>query len=300
MAQVGLHGVYVDAWGCRANLFRSSLSRFGCQSPLATFRRGLGRAGCSGPGRSPRYVSELGAGGVGVDPLRSDVQRVRVGYRAWRVGSGGLLWPLSDVRRAWRRGVNTARCNCETGLSLSFEWALVNGQRVLERAPAHDAPAEACACGLYSWRRPKRMWGSDDRYVRGDLVAGAVASWGRVQVHETGLRAEHACIVTLSFPATIGEAARARLSDVAERYHVDLVALNELEAAASVHGSPLPDTLMPPRDDTDEHPDERSPSRGETSRIDARRLTQQLARSIGRSTAFGNGTHPNASTSSRS
>jgi hypothetical protein len=202
-------------------------------------------------------VSELGAKGFGLEPAAIPTfSECVVGYRAWRVGSGGLLWPLSDARRAWQPGVNTARCNCETGLSLSFEWTLVDGHRVLERAPAHDAPADECACGLYSWRRPKRMWGSDDRYVRGDLVAGAVASWGRVQVHETGLRAEHACIVTLSFPATISEAARARLSGVAERYHVELVPLNELEVAASIHGSPLPDTLMPPRDDADDLPDD--------------------------------------------
>lgn len=79
-------------------------------------------------------------------------------------------------------------------------------------------------------------------------MIGAVASWGRMQVHDTGLRAEYACVVTLAYHETIAPGALERLGRIATRYRVELVPLAELEEAASLHGTPLPDTLGPPED----------------------------------------------------
>jgi predicted secreted Zn-dependent protease len=64
-----------------------------------------------------------------------------------------------------------------------------------------------------------------------------------LQVHDTGFRAEYACVVTLSYHGTAD--ALTVLRAIASRYRVDLVTLAELEQAASRHGSPLPDDLRP-------------------------------------------------------
>lgn len=77
-------------------------------------------------------------------------------------------------------------------------------------------------------------------------MLGAVASWGAIQVHETGFRAQYACVVTVACPDEVGELGKARLQRIADRYGAELVALVDLQDAAGRHGSPLPDDLRPP------------------------------------------------------
>ena len=169
-----------------------------------------------------------------------------IGYRAWSADRDDRLWPLTDNRRPWAPGINTARCNCHVGNDLEFDWTWHDGRRVLGPAPPHDAPDGACSCGLYSWRRPRAAWAVDPKCACGRVVVGAVASWGRMHVHKAGFRAEHACVVTLATPPDATDAARAQLARIARRYRVDVVALPQLECAASRHGAPLPDTFVPP------------------------------------------------------
>jgi hypothetical protein len=176
-----------------------------------------------------------------------------LGYRAWMIDDQDRLWPIADHRVAWEPGINTARCNCATPGTLAFDWSWRDGRRVLEPHPAHEAPSAECTCGLYSWRRPRRDWTSDASLARGSRVCGAVASWGQIQVHATGFRAENACVVSLAYPPGIGVDAMRKLERVAERYRVELVPLDRLEEAASRHGSPLPDSLQP-----QDEPDPRS------------------------------------------
>lgn len=171
-----------------------------------------------------------------------------VGYRAWVIDADDRLWPASDYRLPWVPGVNTARCNCAVPGALSFDWSLRDGRRVLEPHPRHDAPAADCTCGLYSWRRPRPRWKTAPRLRDGSMVCGAVASWGRLMVHGDGFRAEHACVVTLTYPADTEPGVLEKLRRVAEKYRVDLVRLDQLEEAASRHGSPLPDTIRPDPD----------------------------------------------------
>lgn len=199
-----------------------------------------------------------------------------VGYRAWVLDEDDRLWPLTQIGgrhgsqsstqpdfatrtttsdeqllfpngkpRAWEQGINTARCNCAGLNGLSFELSWHEGRRVLERVPGHAAPDEECECGLYSWRRPVDAWSHDPRCAAAALVVGAVASWGRLQVHGDGFRAEHACVVTLAYPEDTDPGALTKLHRVASLYHVELVPLSELEEAASRHGTPLPDSLRP-------------------------------------------------------
>jgi hypothetical protein len=100
-------------------------------------------------------------------------------------------------------------------------------------------------CGLYSWRRPPTAWSVTPAPDGERLVVGAAASWGHLQVHAEGFRAEHACIVTLAYHHDTPPGEMAVLERIAARYRVDLVPLADLEQAASRHGAPLPDALRP-------------------------------------------------------
>jgi hypothetical protein len=165
-----------------------------------------------------------------------------IGYRAWRADDQGLLWPLYSRRDPWLPGTNTARCHrsWQTRLALRWLWG-ERDQRVF--APAsHSAPAQGCACGLYTWRRPSRRWNEHPALCTPPRVVGAVASWGHIQVHADGFRAEHACVVALAYPDSHPDAGRA-LDPIATRYRVEIVPLSDLERAASRHGSPLPEEL---------------------------------------------------------
>jgi hypothetical protein len=183
------------------------------------------------------------------DPGRQEVPTFTdcvVGYRAWHADTLGHLWPIGSRRRPWLPGINTARCNCGTAASLRFEWSWCQGRRVLEPAPAHAAPDRDCTCGFYSWRRPRQSWYEAPGPGSPLLVVGAIASWGHLQVHRDGFRAEHACVVTLAYhPGTHPDALKT-LGQIAARYRVELVPLAELEQAASRHGTPIPDSVGPP------------------------------------------------------
>jgi hypothetical protein len=77
-----------------------------------------------------------------------------------------------------------------------------------------------------------------------DFVPGAVVVWGRVEVHATGMRAEHARIVGLEQPLTSGRKRR-ELDTVAERLGVPVVPHSRLAAVAMAHGLPLDRCLRP-------------------------------------------------------
>jgi hypothetical protein len=187
-------------------------------------------------------MSEFAASGPAEVPAFSECV---VGYRAWRIDSRDRLWPISDRRSPWETGINDARCNCSVDGSTSLDASRRDGRRVPECHPEHEAPDADCTCGLYSWRRPRSGWALDHRLAAGSMVCGAVASWGRLQVHRDGFRAARACVVALAYPPGTRADVVRKLERVARRYRVELVALDRLEETASRHGSPLPDSLRP-------------------------------------------------------
>ena len=171
-----------------------------------------------------------------------------IGYRAWRADDEGLLWPVYSRRVPWLPGVNTARCTRSWSHRLALRWLW--GERdlaVFGAATKHDAPAQDCACGLYSWRRPMQRWFEHPALCTPPRIVGAVASWGRLQVHADGFRAQRACVVTLAYPDHVPRAPSS-LGRIAERYRADVVPLSELEQAASRHGTPVPEALHLRRD----------------------------------------------------
>jgi hypothetical protein len=156
-----------------------------------------------------------------MDAAAPDLVRAVIGFRQWRLHDGGL-WSLHADDR-WGRGLQTARCLGEA---------------------AHDAPApeNQCTCGFYAWYSPTPRTAS---VATADLVAGAVAMWGQVELHAHGMRAQHAMIVALALPFSWG-AKRRRLLAVARELEVPAVAARELKATALEHGDVIPRRMRPP------------------------------------------------------
>jgi hypothetical protein len=138
-----------------------------------------------------------------------------VAFRLWRLRDGTLhsAWAPD----AWPSATMTARCHAGA-------------------APPHDR----CTCGVHAWHSQVPFTATNP--VR-DLVAGAVVVWGRVAVHDTGLRAQHARIVALARP--LGRRKRAAVEEVAARLGVPVVAHRDLVRVASRFGAPVPAVLMP-------------------------------------------------------
>jgi hypothetical protein len=140
---------------------RPALSGFGAliNTPVAISSTHLQ---ASEPQVRPISVSD-GAAPDLVDPI--------VGFRQWRL-SEAALWSLySGVR--W--STTELRATCSPG--------------------RHDptlAPSKGCSCGIYACYDPCPLMAPAGTP---DFVAGAVVVWGRVEVHATGMRAEHARIV---------------------------------------------------------------------------------------------------------
>ena len=77
-----------------------------------------------------------------------------------------------------------------------------------------------------------------------ELVAGAVALWGSIQVHPTGMRGQCARIVALALPITRGRKAL-DLAIAAGELGIELVPHRHLLATAMWHGTPVPRALTP-------------------------------------------------------
>jgi len=143
-----------------------------------------------------------------------DLVEAAIGYRAWHLDADGVLRPWTFSSHPWQPGVNTAGC---------------------ARDHRHRPPVADCMCGLYALCDP-----ADRRLdFRADQAVGAIAAWGDLEVHRTGFRAEHACIVALAIPDRIDPDGRDALERASARYGVPLVSAARLSAEARRHGAPL-------------------------------------------------------------
>ncbi len=150
-----------------------------------------------------------------------------VGYRAWQLGPGGVLFPLAlPAAPPWEPAVNRARCFAGRGHD------------------AHGAPGRHCTCGLHGLHDP-----DDGRLELGHPAVGAIAAWGEIEVYAAGFRAECACVIALADLPSRSTGAHARLRQAAHRYGVRLVSLSALEAEAHEFALPLPDEVLPRRRD---------------------------------------------------
>jgi hypothetical protein len=153
-----------------------------------------------------------------------DLVRPLIGFRQWRLHDRALYSIWTDD--PWPGGLLRARCrgsfDCYAGMCA--------------------AGNPDCTCGVYAWHRQVPIGASPTR----DLVAGAVALWGAIEIHATGMRAQFARIVTLALPVTRARK-RLELAIAAGELSVNLVPHRHLLAAAMAHGTPVPPILRPRR-----------------------------------------------------
>ena len=145
-----------------------------------------------------------------------------IGYRQWRLAGRGLSSVFNDTR--WDRARISACCDSH--------------EHHPEVVPDHH-----CSCGIYAYYDPCPRTASA---LTRDLVGGAVVMWGRVELHGTGLRVEHAQIVALELPLSLGSKRRSVL-EVADRLGVTAVLHRRLRAMAREQGVPVDPSLRPPR-----------------------------------------------------
>src|ERR1700722_10818659 len=143
-----------------------------------------------------------------------DLMEAVVGFRQWRLAGRILTSPYSEV--PWP--CDELHACCTMG----------------DHDPA-DVPSNACSCGIYAYYDPCPRTASA---ATPDFVGGVVTLWGRVELHATGMRAEHARVIALELPLTRGRKRR-DLYEVAERLRLPAIRHGSLKAAACEHGSPL-------------------------------------------------------------
>jgi hypothetical protein len=143
----------------------------------------------------------------------ADLTERVLGYRAWRLDSGGLY--SVSARARWSRRILVADC---------------------PRGGAHGdhaAPVAGCRCGIYALHEPPRSLFDDE------LVWGAVALDGRVLLYGKGLRAERATVLVLAYA---GDEPQPGLARAARALDVELVPFSALIAGAGGRGAePAPD-----------------------------------------------------------
>ena len=151
-----------------------------------------------------------------------DLMEAVVGFRQWRLAGRILTSPYSEV--PWP--CDELHACCTMG----------------DHDPA-DVPSNACSCGIYAYYDPCPRTASA---ATPDFVGGVVVLWGRIELHATGMRAEHARVIALELPLSRGRKRRG-VVEVAQRLGVSAVPHRELKAVAAEHGSSLQRSLRPSR-----------------------------------------------------
>lgn len=85
--------------------------------------------------------------------------------------------------------------------------------------PCEHPPGDDCGCGIYAWLEPgdvRRLLHIEPLVIP---VWGSCSLWGRVHVHESGIRAEHA----YPYELRVSEEHAGHVNDLRGRYGVDVV-----------------------------------------------------------------------------
>jgi hypothetical protein len=184
------------------------------------------------PGRGGAAVGILAASGE-LDPVAPDLTAPVVGFRNWRImRDGPRRGELSSafIPIAWPGPVLRAECR-----------RFGRAEDLLE-AP-HAAPDPACGCGICAYHSPTADFSKVD-YLG---VSGIVTVWGRIVADNAGMRAEQVRIAALGLYSRWTRRQRQAVREVADRFGVDVVDLDDLAAAAGDYGETLPPSLLTPR-----------------------------------------------------
>jgi hypothetical protein len=153
-----------------------------------------------------------------------------VAFRSWRVVDGRLRSVYLPT--FWSEREMTASCLCSESPDPDSPRA----------APAgHGVPDRGCTCGIYAYYRPDMNFPTVDHQG----VTGIVSVWGSIEVHDEGMRAEHARIEALALYSRWSTRQIDAVRNVALELGVDLVDLDEIEDAAKHYGQPISPALVP-------------------------------------------------------
>lgn len=150
-----------------------------------------------------------------------DLIRAVIGFRQFRLVCAELWSVYADYR--WGPGEHIAVCDAQPG-------------------HAGPAPQKGCTCGFYALYTPPPRGASA---ATADLVAGAVALWGQIELHAHGMRGERATVVALALPLSRG-AKRRRTVAAADALGISAVPARKLTAAGTRYGDIVPRWMRPP------------------------------------------------------
>lgn len=179
-----------------------------------------------------------------------DLVQAVIGYRAWRV-EDGLLRSGGAGEAIWDPDVTVAECEGYDKMGpLGLGYPRRSPQEAAEayglKIEPHDAPAKDCGCGLYAYHDPKMVAGTGSA----ESIWGAVAAWGRLEVHREGLRAERARVVALALDDYCVDDSQRRpmIEQLAKIYGARAVPSYLLIEEAEQHGIAVPDEQRPEPD----------------------------------------------------
>lgn len=171
-----------------------------------------------------------------------------IGYRGWTL-DGYKLRSANHKQHGgfWNIGPNKAVCRIEARreyLTQGHPWMLGALDVGRLAPPGHDAPHPDCECGLYAYFDVRRE-NNPHNYRPGDLIWGAVAAWGRVEVHSSGFRAEYAEPVVLAYSPRDAYEDVVNTQTIAGELGLPFVTFDELPAEAAKHGQTVPESMCP-------------------------------------------------------
>jgi hypothetical protein len=153
-----------------------------------------------------------------------------VAFRSWRVVDDALrsvylpvFWTAKEVR---------ATCMSAESPDAGAPHAA---------APGHSAPDRGCTCGVYAYYEPDKNFPTVD--YRG--VIGIVSLWGTIELHEDGMRAEHARVEALALYSRWTTRQIDAVRRIAAELEIELVDLDEIEDAARRYGRHITRELVP-------------------------------------------------------
>jgi hypothetical protein len=173
-----------------------------------------------------------------------------VGYRTFRLvkrsqHNYGLVSP--HVRTLWPSAEMKAECTVKPKVP--------DGLVLASPLKPHPAPAKDCACGIYAYFDPCPVSKHRSDYFmyghggEGKDVEALVTLTGRIEVHETGMRAQRARVCALGLNANLSDDERAGLARIGEQWGVPVVSQSQLPALASEYGRSLGKEHRPSLDD---------------------------------------------------
>lgn len=186
---------------------------------------------------------------IGPEVSAPDVTEAVVGFRTFALKSSSqhnyaLYGPHTN--KQWPTPRITARCNN----TIQSEHIVLDGVRPKQ----HTAPAKGCGCGIYVYFDPCPVTdytGLEWHGMRspfsalGKEVASIVTLTGKVEVHERGMRGQHAEIRALGLNPNLNSAERTALRELGKRWDIPVVDQDGLPRLATEYGRPLDKSLRP-------------------------------------------------------